>query len=362
MISLFQKKRIASLQEEIEHLRAQKESLTGEVARREQDNAALRKEMEGTRAKTEFFAQMFDSMSNLNQSRKTISHSFAKLNGMLIDQRDTAVATAGESDGSRQAFEKITGNLREMFERISEASSSVSGLNQQASQIGGIVQLIKEIADQTNLLALNAAIEAARAGEQGRGFAVVADEVRKLAERTAKATTEISDLVGEIQGGTSQTKTIMEQGAEDARRFSEDSEQATVGMGRLFDLSQKLEQSIVNASVLSDAELANLEEINLKFAVYQVFMGTADIQPEDLPDATQCPLGKWYYDGDGIEKFSSKPGYREMDTPHKAVHENARKAVKLYHAGDLRGAIEAAMAMETANLTVMSHMGRMLES
>ncbi|WP_261379443.1 CZB domain-containing protein [Denitratisoma sp. DHT3] len=114
--------------------------------------------------------------------------------------------------------------------------------------------------------------------------------------------------------------------------------------------------------MISHAELANLQEIGLKFAVYQVFMGKAQLDPDDLLDHTTCRLGQWYYDGDGKERFSRLPGYREMEDPHKAVHQNAAQAVRLYQAGDMPGALAALAAMESANLTVMSHMRRMLEA
>ncbi|CAG0927994.1 MAG: hypothetical protein EFKGCFLK_02331 [Rhodocyclaceae bacterium] len=361
MFNLKQKKDQARLQEEVMQLRASEAALRAELARQEQEGAGLRRELERLLPQQEFFSGMFASLAQFSRSLEGVGGSFFNLTEALGRQRDSAVKTAEESDGNRQAFEKIAGNLRTMFERISEASSSVAGLHEQASQIGGIVQLIKEIADQTNLLALNAAIEAARAGEQGRGFAVVADEVRKLAERTAKATTEIADLVGQIQGGTRQTKGLMEEGAEDARRFSRDSEMATAGMQRLHELSIQLEKAISGASMLSYAELANLEELGLKFAVYQVFMGASQANADDLPDYTACRLGKWYYDGEGKIGFSGLPGYREMEAPHKAVHQSARKAVQLFRAGDLRGALSALAEMESANLTVMSHMKRMLD-
>ena len=100
-----------------------------------------------------------------------------------------------------------------MAETVKHSAGQVESLGQRSAEISQIAGVIKEIADQTNLLALNAAIEAARAGEQGRGFAVVADEVRKLAERTGKATQEISSMIELIQNETRQAVDGMRSGA-----------------------------------------------------------------------------------------------------------------------------------------------------
>ena len=126
-----------------------------------------------------------------------------------ISQTNRDLSTRG-SDVILRVVEDMHG----IAETVHESSVIIGGLGQQSDQIYSIVQVIKEIADQTNLLALNAAIEAARAGEQGRGFAVVADEVRKLAERTARSTEEIATMIQKIQGGTKQAVASMEVGVE----------------------------------------------------------------------------------------------------------------------------------------------------
>lgn len=354
------KKELAQLRAENASLKSEKSEFQSNSEYAESRVAALTSEVIELRSKQALYQGMFASLSNFGKSLDDIRQSFFGLADILNQEKGSAVAAAAESNSNRLAFEKIADNLKIMFGKISDTAVSVDSLNQRAGQIGGIVQLIKEIAEQTNLLALNAAIEAARAGAQGRGFAVVADEVRKLAERTAKATTEIATLVTSIQGETQHAKTTMEMGAEDASRYSSESELAVHGMKRLLSLSHKMEHAIANAALLANVELANIEELSLKLEVYKVFMGESQIKPDDLPDYTACLLGQWYYDGEGKSYFSKLRGYREMEEPHKAVHINAKKAVQLYYAGNYAGALDALAAMEKANLTVMAGMEQML--
>ncbi len=123
----------------------------------------------------------------------------------------TMVAAESAQKGAAMSRETVRG--MEVIKRTMDAAAAkVNGLGDRSKEIGKIVAAIDDIADQTNLLALNAAVEAARAGEQGRGFAVVADEVRKLAERSSKATKEIAELIGGIQEGVAETVAAMQKG------------------------------------------------------------------------------------------------------------------------------------------------------
>jgi len=136
------------------------------------------------------------------------SHDIAK--NCLFVSEGAQRASRSAQDGALVVDATIA-VMSQIAEKVQESSKTVESLGARSDQIGEIVGTIEDIADQTNLLALNAAIEAARAGEQGRGFAVVADEVRALAERTTKATKEISVMIRAIQNETKSAVSVMEQ-------------------------------------------------------------------------------------------------------------------------------------------------------
>ncbi|MFH1494264.1 MAG: methyl-accepting chemotaxis protein [Pseudomonadota bacterium] len=146
----------------------------------------------GSSHQSEAASSMAASVEEMTVSISHVSDSARE--ALAITQKNGELSSQGEA-----VIHRAVGEMSNISDTVGQASVTIGDLGQQSEQISAVVQVIKDVADQTNLLALNAAIEAARAGEQGRGFAVVADEVRKLAERTTKATEEITSMIGAIQ-------------------------------------------------------------------------------------------------------------------------------------------------------------------
>ncbi|MBW7860296.1 MAG: CZB domain-containing protein [Rhodocyclaceae bacterium] len=354
------RERDASREEALAH-QAELEQLRGRLGEAERERDALRGELQQIQQDGAMGRGIASGLDSFRSSLSEFRDSFGQIVATLNTEKEAASRAAGRSDEAGAALASIAGNLETLVARMRQASEKVESLFQRAAAIGGIVRLIREVADQTNLLALNAAIEAARAGEAGRGFAVVADEVRKLAERTGAATAEITGLVETIQRETGEVRDVMEQSGTLAERFSAETASAGTGMGELGELAHGMEESVRRISSFSNVELANIEELQLKLEVYRVLTGQSSTRAEDLPDETQCKLGQWYV-GEGRELYGREPGYAALETPHRAVHRHAAQAIAHYHGGRKSEALQELLAMEKANLEVLAGMSRILGS
>ena len=319
---------------------------------------ALRTETGERQRRAQFDNQLFTLQLSYGESLQAFRGTLATLAGSLQHDKLNAIAAAATSQSSQQAAAQIASALEEMAGKIHGTAGGMDNLTQRTTQIGGIVQLIREIADQTNLLALNAAIEAARAGEQGRGFAVVADEVRKLAERTSKATAEISTLVAAIQGETGEAVAQMHQNASTAAAYSQSGMDATKHMRELLAMSHTMEGSISAAALRCFVELAKVDHLAFKMDIYQIVMGVSAKQAGDLAGHQACRLGQWYYTGEGRDCFSKLAGYREVETPHANFHATGKAAVERYRANDFDATIAALTLMESESLEIMKQLDR----
>jgi methyl-accepting chemotaxis protein len=279
------------------------------------------------------FSANVRSVGHLADGLKLVQGEITDIVNKLVIVKSNTEKTSELSTTSMKEVEEILISLNTLVEHISDSNVSIESLNIQTNEVASVVDLIKDVANQTNLLALNAAIEAARAGEHGRGFAVVADEVRKLAERTQKATGEITISINSIK----QEATIIQEKSSTMTVLAEESSTAIKHfndtMLNLDNDSKSLASTIGNMENIVFVTLVKIDHILFKSNAYDTIVDRK--VDAKFAKHTECRLGKWY-ETSGKERFGITNSFKAANAPHKNVHDKVHDNLEFINDEDLR--------------------------
>ncbi|MBW4055638.1 MAG: methyl-accepting chemotaxis protein [Proteobacteria bacterium] len=219
----------------------------------------LRANAEQIATGSEHVAAQAATVATAGEEMAATSNDIASNCSMAVESANRACSAA---TSGAVIVQKTVDGMSRIAAKVQESARTVENLGERSDQIGAIIGTIEDIADQTNLLALNAAIEAARAGEQGRGFAVVADEVRALAERTTRATKEIGGMIKSIQSETRSAVSAMEEGVHEVERGTEDASRSGSALEEILSQVNEVTGQINQIATAAEEQTATTNEIS----------------------------------------------------------------------------------------------------
>lgn len=328
------------------------------------ENRELILQVQHLQAELAQFQSQADGGQELNNlmtlENENIRSGLADIQGKMASAVGTMKETLSQLGEVNRDFEAISGDthsiastLHQVTRMSGESKEVVEELNQHAGKINSVLTLIQDISEQTNLLALNAAIEAARAGEAGRGFAVVADEVRGLADKTRTAIVDTRMVIDEMLNNV----TKVNQSSGKVYGSVSEVEQSIGALGTtIAGLESLIDSSFANFGSMADSVFLSLAKLDHVLWKVNTYLSINMREPAfQFVDHHNCRLGKWYYEGDGRDYFSSSMHFNALEAPHAKVHGATHNIFELLQDGaGYKVLLEELDAMEQASRDVFS--------